>query len=175
MMEDICDNLFNPDPYYQQGGEWCESAAWTILCTEVKRWAIAFGPDARQRQGRSRPVRPQGGRLGLGQSAGGQAGDATCSPAYLRRREETRPKKLNKVALKEVGGNPGLLRLRKTAVRAFSHRAVRGLPPSSADRRCRGRPWRRTRRAAAPIIRTSRSPSIASRCSSPTTTPKKRR
>ena len=23
LLEDICDNLFNPDPYYQQGGTWC--------------------------------------------------------------------------------------------------------------------------------------------------------
>jgi len=27
LLEDVCDNLFNPDPYYQQGGTWCGWAA----------------------------------------------------------------------------------------------------------------------------------------------------
>lgn len=28
VLEDVADNLFNPDPYYQQGGDRGASAAW---------------------------------------------------------------------------------------------------------------------------------------------------
>lgn len=33
VLEDICDNLFNPDPYYQQGGDMVRAAGLSYTCT----------------------------------------------------------------------------------------------------------------------------------------------
>jgi len=33
ILEDVCDNLFNPDPYYQQGGDMVRVAGMTYTCT----------------------------------------------------------------------------------------------------------------------------------------------
>jgi sulfur-oxidizing protein SoxB len=33
ILEDVCDNLFNPDPYYQQGGDMVRVAGLTYTCT----------------------------------------------------------------------------------------------------------------------------------------------
>ena len=30
MLEDVCDNLFNPDPYYQQGGDMVRVGGMTL-------------------------------------------------------------------------------------------------------------------------------------------------
>ena len=34
MLEDVCDNLFNPDPYYQQGGDMVRTAASLYMPTK---------------------------------------------------------------------------------------------------------------------------------------------
>ena len=31
-MEDVCDNLFNPDPYYQQGGDMVRVGGLSYRC-----------------------------------------------------------------------------------------------------------------------------------------------
>jgi sulfur-oxidizing protein SoxB len=33
ILEDVCDNLFNPDPYYQQGGDMVRVAGLTYTCS----------------------------------------------------------------------------------------------------------------------------------------------
>jgi sulfur-oxidizing protein SoxB len=35
-LEDICDNLFNPDPYYQQGGDMVRTSGLTYSCTPTE-------------------------------------------------------------------------------------------------------------------------------------------
>ncbi len=35
-LEDICDNLFNPDPYYQQGGDMVRVGGFTYTCTPAE-------------------------------------------------------------------------------------------------------------------------------------------
>ena len=35
VLEDVADNLFNPDPYYQQGGDMVRSAAWALRSTSM--------------------------------------------------------------------------------------------------------------------------------------------
>ena len=32
MLEDVCDNLFNPDPYYQQGGDMVRVGGLSYVC-----------------------------------------------------------------------------------------------------------------------------------------------
>src|ERR1700747_1207015 len=36
VLEDICDNLFNPDPYYQQGGDMVRVGGFTYTCTPTE-------------------------------------------------------------------------------------------------------------------------------------------
>jgi sulfur-oxidizing protein SoxB len=35
-LEDVCDNLFNPDPYYQQGGDMVRAGGFTYGCTPTE-------------------------------------------------------------------------------------------------------------------------------------------
>ena len=42
MLEDVADNLFNPDPYYQQGGDMVRVGGLTYtLDADARRWARA--------------------------------------------------------------------------------------------------------------------------------------
>jgi len=36
VLEDVCDNLFNPDPYYQQGGDMVRTGGLTYACTPTE-------------------------------------------------------------------------------------------------------------------------------------------
>ena len=75
IMEDICDNLFNPDPYYQQGGDMVRIGGLDYACApgesvgkRISDLTLDSGKHARSRQ------ELQGRRLGFGQSANRQAG-----------------------------------------------------------------------------------------------------
>src|SRR5260370_22766450 len=37
LLEDVCDNLFNPDPYYQQGGDMVRVGGLTYACDPSAR------------------------------------------------------------------------------------------------------------------------------------------
>lgn len=108
VMEDICDNLFNLDPYYQQGGDMVRIGGMDYACA---------------------PTEPVGKRISdLTLDSGKKleadktykvAGWASVNPQqgkpvwdvfadYLRREKTAKPKKLNQVALKGVSNNPGI-------------------------------------------------------------------
>ena len=92
-MEDICDNLFNPDPYYQQGGDMVRIGGMDYACTPAEAHRTAdFRHDARRRHARGGRQELQGRRLGLGQSQNGKpvrtSLPITCAP---RSREPGRP------------------------------------------------------------------------------------
>src|SRR5260221_7509424 len=42
-LEDICDNLFNPDPYYQQGGDMVRIGGMSYSCTPGARRGARIG------------------------------------------------------------------------------------------------------------------------------------
>ena len=97
ILEDVCDNLFNPDPYYQQGGDMVRVGGLTYTCTpgeamgkrisdmrldgkpiaadrkyKVAGWApVAEGREGRADLGRGHavPARPQDHRPGEAQPA----------------------------------------------------------------------------------------------------------
>ncbi len=108
IMEDICDNLFNPDPYYQQGGDMVRIGGMDYACA---------------------PAEPVGKRISDLTLDSGQtleadktykvAGWASVNPQqgkpvwdvfanYLRKEKTAKPKKFNRVALKGVTNNPGI-------------------------------------------------------------------
>ena len=75
VLEDVCDNLFNADPYYQQGGDMVRVGGLSYTCKPDGRHRQAhFRLEARQRTNARGAQELQGGGLGLGQSASRQAG-----------------------------------------------------------------------------------------------------
>ncbi len=109
VLEDVCDNLFNPDPYYQQGGDMVRVGGLQYTCD---------------------PLAPSGQRIS-NMSLNGKAIDAaktykvagwapvaegaTGEPiwdvmeTYLKNEKTIKPRKLNMPTLKNVSGNPGMV------------------------------------------------------------------
>jgi len=108
ILEDVCDNLFNPDPYYQQGGDMVRVGGMQYTC------------DPRQKMGsrisnmtlKGKPV--EAGKTYKLASWAPVAEGATGEPVwdvvatYLRDKKVIRPPKLNRPTLLGVKGNPGI-------------------------------------------------------------------
>ncbi len=108
ILEDVADNLFNPDPYYQQGGDMVRTGGLDYVCD---------------------PSQPIGRRISEMTLDNGEAisaeksykvaGWATVNPspgppiwetvaAYLRDRKSARIERMNTPRLVNVSGNPGI-------------------------------------------------------------------
>ena len=108
LLEDICDNLFNPDPYYQQGGDM------------VRVGGMQFTVDPTQRIGSRIGSLTLGGKpVEAGKTykvaswapvAEGASGEPVWEVVarYLRAKKVVRALKLNRPAVTGVQGNPGL-------------------------------------------------------------------
>jgi sulfur-oxidizing protein SoxB len=108
VMEDICDNLFNPDPYYQQGGDMVRVGGMDYACapgeTVGKRISDMTLDNGRKLEaGKSYKV---AGWASVNPQAGKPVWDVVAS--HLRREKTAKPKKFNQVALKGVSNNPGV-------------------------------------------------------------------
>ena len=78
VLEDVCDNLFNADPYYQQGGDMVRVGGLSYTCTPAESVGKRISDvklDRRPRAGSRQEL--QGGGLGLRQRAGRRA-DLGC-------------------------------------------------------------------------------------------------
>ncbi len=72
VLEDVCDNLFNADPYYQQGGDMVRVGGLTYICSARRiRRPPDFRPEARQRPLDRGRQELQGRGMGVGQRAEG--------------------------------------------------------------------------------------------------------
>jgi sulfur-oxidizing protein SoxB len=109
-LEDICDNLFNPDPYFQQGGDMVRIGGMRYSCAPGARRGARIGG---MRVG-ERPVEP-GKNYKVASWAsvaegvrddGEPMGDLFAR--YLREQKIVRPRKLNLPRLIGVKGNRGL-------------------------------------------------------------------
>ena len=107
ILEDVCDNLFNADPYYQQGGDMVRVGGFAYTCTpaEIGR-PPDFRTEARQRPSARGRQELQGGRMGFGQRTAGQAGVGGLA-RHLRSGKPSEPRGAG-VTLKGVDGNPGI-------------------------------------------------------------------
>jgi sulfur-oxidizing protein SoxB len=111
ILEDVADNLFNPDPYYQQGGDMvrvgglqytCDPAA--VMGARISALTLNGTPlsaDKRYKVAGWAPVSEEA-RL-----AGGEPIWELMS-RYLRAEKTISPRKLNVPRLVGVAGNPGL-------------------------------------------------------------------
>ncbi len=108
LLEDICDNLFNPDPYYQQGGDM------------VRVGGLQYACDPTQKIGsRISDMRLNGKAIEAGKSyklaswapvAEGASGEPVWDVVtrYLRSRKVIKPPVLNRPRVIGVEGNPGM-------------------------------------------------------------------
>ncbi|MBI2225046.1 MAG: thiosulfohydrolase SoxB [Betaproteobacteria bacterium] len=108
ILEDICDNLFNPDPYKQQGGDMARIGGMTYTCNP----AAAKDRRISDMMLGGKPI--QAGKKYKVASWAPVAEGASGQPvweivtAYLRNKKVLRPPKLNLPRLTGVGGNPGM-------------------------------------------------------------------
>jgi sulfur-oxidizing protein SoxB len=108
VMEDICDNLFNPDPYYQQGGDMVRIGGMDYACAPTesvgKRISDMTLDDGRKLDaGKTYKV---AGWASVNPQSGKPVAEVFAK--YLRGEKTARPKKLNRVVLKGVSNNPGI-------------------------------------------------------------------
>jgi sulfur-oxidizing protein SoxB len=108
VMEDICDNLFNPDPYYQQGGDMVRIGGMDYACAPseaVGKRISSMTLDSGEALEAGKTYKVAGWA-----SVNPQTGKAVADvfAKYLREIKTARPKKLNKVKLKGVANNPGI-------------------------------------------------------------------
>ena len=108
ILEDVCDNLFNPDPYLQQGGDMVRVGGLTFTCTPGAR----MGSRITDLRHRGQPL-DYGRRYKVAGWASVQehpVGEPVWEvvATYLRDRRVIPPQRLNVPRLEGVGGNPGL-------------------------------------------------------------------
>jgi sulfur-oxidizing protein SoxB len=108
VLEDVCDNLFNPDPYLQQGGDMVRVGGMTYTCTPGARMG---GRISDMRLG-GKPLEPAKAYkvAGWAPVAEGAQGEPIWDVVarYLKDKKLVAPRKLNLPRLEGVAGNPGL-------------------------------------------------------------------
>jgi sulfur-oxidizing protein SoxB len=107
-MEDVCDNLFNPDPYRQQGGDMVRIGGMDYACAPTEKVGSRISEltldDGRKLEaGKTYKV---AGWASINPQAGKPVWDVFAN--YLRGEKTAQPKKFNQVALKGVSNNPGV-------------------------------------------------------------------
>ncbi|MBI3042057.1 MAG: thiosulfohydrolase SoxB [Betaproteobacteria bacterium] len=108
ILEDVCDNLFNPDPYYQQGGDMVRVGGMRYRVDPTRK----IGGRISGMTLNGKPIEP--GRTYKVASWAPVAEGASGEPVwevvarYLRSKKVLRPVTPNRPALTGVTGNPGL-------------------------------------------------------------------
>ena len=108
ILEDVCDNLFNPDPYYQQGGDMVRVGGLTYTCTPGE----AMGKRISDMRLRGEPI--DAGKAykvaGWAPVAEGATGEPIWDviAQYLKAKKTIAPPALSLPKLVGVEGNPGI-------------------------------------------------------------------
>jgi S-sulfosulfanyl-L-cysteine sulfohydrolase len=110
VLEDVCDNLFNPDPYYQQGGDMVRVGGMSYTCnpsgkageriSDMRLGGELIDPNKTYKVAGWAPV----------QEASKNAGPPVWEvlETYLKANKTLKPPKLNNPKLLGMDGNPGL-------------------------------------------------------------------
>ncbi len=108
ILEDVCDNLFNPDPYYQQGGDMVRVGGMTYTCAPNAR----MGARVSDMRLRGKPIEPSKTYkvVSWAPVAEGASGEPVWDVVarYLRDRKTIAPRLLNVPRLLGVAGNRGI-------------------------------------------------------------------
>ena len=108
VLEDVCDNLFNPDPYYQQGGDMVRVGGLAYTCDP----AATMGNRIQDMRLRGKPL--EAGKkykvAGWAPVAEGASGEPIWEVVarWLRDRKTVTPRQLNAPRLIGLDRNPGL-------------------------------------------------------------------
>ena len=109
ILEDVCDNLFNPDPYVQQGGDMVRVGGLDYVCdpkeTIGNRITDMTLDDGTKIDADKKYV--VAGWATVGSTAPGEPIWETVA-TYLRDQKDIKVTKLNTPKLKNVAGNPGI-------------------------------------------------------------------
>jgi sulfur-oxidizing protein SoxB len=107
MLEDVCDNLFNPDPYYQQGGDMVRTGGLAYTCTPTESAGRRIS-ELRLDNGALLEANKRykvAGWASVNAQTGKPVWDVFAS--YLRSGKMS-PSRGSGVTLKGVDGNPGI-------------------------------------------------------------------
>ena len=111
VLEDVCDNLFNPDPYYQQGGDMVRVGGMTYTCTP----GAATGQRISDMRLAGKPLESAktykvAGWAPVSEDAKAAGGVPIWDvmSTYLKATKVVAPRKLNLPRLVGVDGNPGM-------------------------------------------------------------------
>jgi sulfur-oxidizing protein SoxB len=108
VLEDVCDNLFNPDPYYQQGGDMVRVGGLTYTCEPNAK----MGSRIRDMALNGKPIEADKRYkvAGWAPVAEGAQGEPVWDvvETYLRARKTIAPPRVNLPKLVGVDRNPGI-------------------------------------------------------------------
>jgi sulfur-oxidizing protein SoxB len=108
ILEDVCDNLFNPDPYKQQGGDMVRVGGLVYACAPNEK----MGRRIQDMRLNGQPLDPNrkykvAGWAPVGEGAQGEPIWEVVA-RWLREKKTVAPRQLNTPRLIGVAGNPGL-------------------------------------------------------------------
>ena len=109
ILEDVCDNLFNEDPYYQQGGDMVRVGGLDYVCDPTAAAGKRISDmtlDNGEKVDPGKKYVVAGWATVGSQSPGAPVWDLVAD--YLRLRKSAKLEKINTPKLKNVAGNPGL-------------------------------------------------------------------
>lgn len=111
VLEDVCDNLFNPDPYYQQGGDMVRVGGLQYRCDPTAK----MGGRISDMRLNGKPLEASktyrvAGWAPVSEEAKNAGGEPIWDlmARYLREVKTVKPVKLNLPELQGVAGNPGM-------------------------------------------------------------------
>ncbi|WP_303785857.1 thiosulfohydrolase SoxB [Azovibrio restrictus] len=111
VLEDVCDNLFNPDPYYQQGGDMVRVGGLQYTCDP----GAGMGKRIQNLMLKGQPLDPDKVYKVAGWAPVSEEAKGAGAPIwevvaeYLRSIRTVKPVQLNMPTLKGVAGNPGIV------------------------------------------------------------------
>ena len=110
ILEDVADNLFNPDPYYQQGGDMVRVGGMSYTCDPAAKAGqrisdMRFG-DAPMQADKTYKVAGWAPVIEASKNAGPPVWDVV--ETYLKAQKVIKPIKINNPKLLGMDGNPGL-------------------------------------------------------------------
>jgi sulfur-oxidizing protein SoxB len=109
IMEDVCDNLFNPDPYYQQGGDMVRVGGLNYVCDPMASMGQRVSNmtlDDGQAIAANKTYKVAGWATVGAQSAGPPIWEQVAE--YLRDQKTVSLKHFNTPVLKNVADNAGI-------------------------------------------------------------------
>jgi sulfur-oxidizing protein SoxB len=111
ILEDVGDNLFNPDPYYQQGGDMVRVGGLQYACDpSAKMGARISDMSLKGKRVEAAKKYKVAGWAPVAEEARNAGGEPIWDlmVKYLRDRKVVKPVRLNLPRLKGVAGNPGI-------------------------------------------------------------------